>query len=409
MRLVLATIGTHGDVCPLIALGQSLCSAGHKVTFVSSQDMQTLVESHGLRFEPVAIDFKKIMNDPTLKTNKGRLSLLQTLIDAELDVLPSLCLNADLLIGGSLLMMGRSVAESQNIPFVQVAYTLPILPSKSYPCLFVRNQRLPPWVNKLSWKVMIALVGFSMTPVVNRGRKKLGLSNIKNHFEHKFKDHVIITVDKALAEVPADVLRVYTQTDYWHLDQAPSPLGQDIIDFVHSGSKPIYIGLGSMPKSETEAIEKAIHEIIQSESIRVVMAEGWAELGKEVHHRNLKQIGFVDHHKLFPLVGAVVHHGGSGTVHTAALSGVPQIIVPATMDQPWWGETLFRCGLAPEPRAIRAVRSDWLRMAIKEALGESLSGKAAAMGRVLRANRQGPDHIRPYLEKIVESHHVTHR
>ena len=72
---------------------------------------------------------------------------------------------------------------------------------------------------------------------------------------------------------------------------------------------------------------------------------------------------------IFPRVAAVVHHGGSGTTATAAMAGVPQIIVPHILDQYYWAERIFRRGLGPNP--IRRSRLTAGRMA--KAIHESLS------------------------------------
>ena len=44
----------------------------------------------------------------------------------------------------------------------------------------------------------------------------------------------------------------------------------------------------------------------------------------------------VDHGALFPRLLAVAHHGGAGTTAAAARAGVPQIVVPHFVDQPFW-------------------------------------------------------------------------
>lgn len=47
-------------------------------------------------------------------------------------------------------------------------------------------------------------------------------------------------------------------------------------------------------------------------------------------------VDYALHGWLFPLCSVVIHHGGSGTVARAVISGVPQIVIPilAFYDQP---------------------------------------------------------------------------
>ena len=78
----------------------------------------------------------------------------------------------------------------------------------------------------------------------------------------------------------------------------------------------------------------------------------------------------VPHPLLFTRLAAIVHHGGSGTTATAAQAGVPQIIVPHILDQYYWAEKVFRCGLGPKP--IRRSRLTALRLS--NAINQCVSG-----------------------------------
>ncbi len=48
-------------------------------------------------------------------------------------------------------------------------------------------------------------------------------------------------------------------------------------------------------------------------------------------------------------MAGVIHHGGSGTLHTAAKAGVPQFILPQIVDQYYWGNRVRKLGLGPRP------------------------------------------------------------
>ena len=43
---------------------------------------------------------------------------------------------------------------------------------------------------------------------------------------------------------------------------------------------------------------------------------------------------------IFGNMYAVVHHGGSGTTHTALKNGRPGLIIPHIVDQFYWGRTI---------------------------------------------------------------------
>ena len=67
------------------------------------------------------------------------------------------------------------------------------------------------------------------------------------------------------------------------------------------------------------------------------------------------------HDWLFPKMRAVVHHGGAGTTGAGLRAGVPSIVVPFTMDQPFWASRVHALGVGPKPiprpKLTRASRS----------------------------------------------------
>jgi len=48
---------------------------------------------------------------------------------------------------------------------------------------------------------------------------------------------------------------------------------------------------------------------------------------------------------LFPKVAYIIHHGGSGTTHSAFRCGKPQAIIPHIGDQFFWNRQIERRGV----------------------------------------------------------------
>jgi vancomycin aglycone glucosyltransferase len=44
-------------------------------------------------------------------------------------------------------------------------------------------------------------------------------------------------------------------------------------------------------------------------------------------------------------MAAVIHHGGAGTTVTASRSGRPQVVVPQSVDQPYWAGRVAALGI----------------------------------------------------------------
>ena len=76
-------------------------------------------------------------------------------------------------------------------------------------------------------------------------------------------------------------------------------------------------------------------------------------------------------------MAAVIHHGGAGTTATAAISGVPQIIVPHILDQYYWGYHIYQSRLGPKPIKRSRMTSQRLASAIQDCLLDDVIRKKA--------------------------------
>ncbi len=92
------------------------------------------------------------------------------------------------------------------------------------------------------------------------------------------------------------------------------------------------------------------------------------------------------HDLLFPRMAAVVHHGGAGTTGAGIRAGVPSLVVPFGVDQPFWASRVVALGVGPRPiprrRLTRALLADGLRAAVGD---RAMADRAAALGELVRA------------------------
>ena len=66
------------------------------------------------------------------------------------------------------------------------------------------------------------------------------------------------------------------------------------------------------------------------------------DYGEHVH-----LVRFAPHDWLLPRTAAAVHHGGAGTTHGALAAGVPQGVIPFSLDQPYFARRVAALGLGP--------------------------------------------------------------
>jgi UDP:flavonoid glycosyltransferase YjiC (YdhE family) len=183
-------------------------------------------------------------------------------------------------------------------------------------------------------------------------------------------------------------LRV-AQTGYPLLAQ-PRELSDELRRFLAAGPPPVYAGFGSMPYGNRQRVGKLLVEAAERAGHRLVVYRGWARIPSVVHAGTCLFVDEEPHGLLFPKVSAVIHHGGAGTVATAARAGVPQIVLPQAADQFLWRSQVVGLGLGPRAPMLRLASAASLARAITTATGEpAYRHNAAAMAARLETAPDG--------------------
>ena len=72
MKVLVLTLGTRGDVEPMLALGKTLRARGHAVTVCAPDNCARWVhEEHGIDFAPLGLDFKALMQSREVREAHG--------------------------------------------------------------------------------------------------------------------------------------------------------------------------------------------------------------------------------------------------------------------------------------------------------------------------------------------------
>jgi UDP:flavonoid glycosyltransferase YjiC (YdhE family) len=147
--------------------------------------------------------------------------------------------------------------------------------------------------------------------------------------------------------------------------------------FLAAGPRPVYVGFGSMPRRDQARLLPLVTAAGRAVGRRLVVGQFWGDTSGVSDAGNVFTIRRFPHDQLFPRMAAAVHHGGAGTTATAAISGVPQVIVPHILDQYYWGERVYRAGLGPPPVWRSRLTADRLADAVHHALSRPAHRNAA--------------------------------
>jgi UDP:flavonoid glycosyltransferase YjiC (YdhE family) len=118
---------------------------------------------------------------------------------------------------------------------------------------------------------------------------------------------------------------------------------------------------------------------------RALFYPGWSGTQGLQLPNNFFVIDDTPHDWLFPKTSLVIHHGGSGTTHSAARSGIPSIVLPFAGDQAFWAERLRILGVAPDFTSVRHISSTSLAQAMDIAGSAQMRSRAASLGEAMRS------------------------
>src|ERR1700704_2972890 len=80
MRVLLSTIGSRGDVQPMVALALQLRALGQEVRLCAPPDFHDLIDGFGLPFVPVGIEVRSVAGSGSTAAGKLSPEALRNLI-----------------------------------------------------------------------------------------------------------------------------------------------------------------------------------------------------------------------------------------------------------------------------------------------------------------------------------------
>ena len=237
-----------------------------------------------------------------------------------------------------------TIAEYFKIPHYRIGFS-PVLPGRQAPP-FMPWQNMPVILNLLGWKGLNRFSQIILNKFVNPKRKELGLKPTKDskHY-HTGNSHTILAINKELAP-PCKSWKDQYSYDYsgYCYGQIDGKLEKGLKGFIDSGEPPVYVGFGSVQIENAEEFTRLIVEASERSKTRVVVGAGWTGLGNGHLNAHVYCTGDTHHGTLFPKLAGVVHHGGSGTTHTAARAGFPSLYFHSSMTSISGGMQFLKMG-----------------------------------------------------------------
>jgi vancomycin aglycone glucosyltransferase len=345
MRVLLSTHGSRGDVEPLVALAVRLRELGAEVRVCAPPDFAELLAGAGVPLVPVGPPARSMMHQSAMPPPEELPAIAARWVAAHFAALTAAASGCDAMVAvGVMQAAARSVAEKLGIHYVYANFQPNSLPSPHHAPPAYPGRPSPSDVtdNQGLWDLDGQIVNVLYGPELNTRRASAGLPPVNNVRDHIFTDQPWLAADPVLAPWPQPTGLDVVQTGAWILpDQRP--LRADLEAFLEAGPAPVYVGFGSVRAPENAA--RVAIEAIRAQGRRALVGRGWADLDLIDDRDDCFAVGEVNQQALFGRVAAVVHHGGAGTLTTAARAGTPQVVVPQALDQPYWAARVAALGI----------------------------------------------------------------
>jgi len=379
LHVVIATVGSRGDVQPYIAVGLALQRRGHRVTLAVEDRMAPLVQQFGLAASRLEGDTGGLLFDPDYRgaMKSGsllRIFALQAKYDRRwkrADVLLSYetaLAGADVVVGAPLAITPSFCVAERNgsgwVPMVLDIPTMPIFGTAEVPMHFFSFLAPSSCLNKMTYEVGYSLHWANERESINKWRVadlKLAPIPARGIFGvmERLRTPMIVACSALVCgrhhARPGDI-PPHAEIAGFPFVPTAEETGQAIDSRLTAflsragvdGVPVIYLGLGSMPAEPAHLVALAA-EVCARARVRAVIVAGWSgvDAALAAGHAALLVIEQVAHDWIFPRVKCILHHAGMGTMAAALRSGSPQVPMPFILDQPFNARIITSLGVAP--------------------------------------------------------------
>ena len=398
-RILLATLGSLGDLHPYIAVGRELLARGQHVRLATSIDYRARVEAAGLEFAPLAPSVAELGEPEQIARRffdrwRGPQRLFNAMVIAPLPRayadLRAAVEGVDLAVSHPITPALPMLAASRELPWLSSVLAPYSLFSTTDPSVipnFEWLQRLPrlgSWPHGAMLNLVRAAVRRWEQPL-HALRAELGLPPVKRTLliDGQFSPGGTLALfDPALAAPQTDwPVRTFvcgaTLHDAGDPNHAKAAAHEALEGFFAAGPPPVVFALGSSAVWLARDYWKHAITACKTLGVRGLLLTGMP-LQQQLP-ANVVAFDYLPYSSVFSRAAAIVHQAGIGTLSFALRSGCPQLLTPAGFDQ--------------FDNAARAAR-----LGVGRVLPFQRAHNHVRLARELRALLDDPTHARAALE-----------
>ncbi|GHT65114.1 glycosyl transferase [Spirochaetia bacterium] len=394
MKILLVARGSQGDVYPFLALAKGLKQKGHEVSI----HLPKTFEKFAKELSESGIFYSLQDDDIEARAGAKKISMSDMLawmagtITSQFDEILPLVEKHDMFIVSNTEFAATTLAEYTKKPLIRTAFS-PIIPGKKMmppltplvkPFLFIRPSLL--------WFFINTATNMIAQKPINKWRAAHGLGVLKNYntYSYSYTTNLML-YSPLIGSTDPGWKYPWHITGYCFYDRLPYEKAalEKFLEFIHKDGKPtLFFTTGSLKGVAQNDFARELYGICKKHGYKFVIGASWAKLGDEFQGKNDVFVldSIIPHALVFEHCTGIIHHGGSGTTHSAARSGKPQFILPIIIDQFYWARQIRSLTLGPASANLKKIRGETLEAKVLDLMTNPVYAKnAVAIGEKMRS------------------------
>lgn len=417
MRILIASVGSNGDIHPYAGVGMALAARGHQVGFLVQPYFERLVREAGLTYFQMGdlFDMAELATHPEMMAAwTGSLHIIRGHIIPQVGNAYTAATRAihdfrpDVVLAHHLCFGVPWAAERAAVPCVVATLSPIMFMSRHDPVVFnpLDKDAVSGWRLKLRYRIARAASGWMYDGPLNRWRREFGLPAGRNWLTHDIRHAPRVLglwSTHFRPQMPDDPVNgVICGFPWYDRHKQQEHASHELEEFLASGPPPVIFTLGSTAVHVAGPFYRAAAEACALLGRRGMLLTGRREYAPPNLPAGVRAFTYAPYSEVLPRGAATVHHGGIGTTAQSLRAGRPSVVVPFAHDQFDNAARLRRLGVSATVSRNR-ITSQALASALRIALDDPVySSRASTLGQHLQAE-DGAETAADILERAVKN------
>jgi rhamnosyltransferase subunit B len=353
--ILVASIGSYGDVLPFVTLGRSLLDQGFSVKVMTSGYFRDRVEALGMTCVPIgtADEYRAYISNPNwthpIRSLFLNRAMLYKVLEPTLDYLRSEYRQSfDYVVSASHFFAARLAYDMYQLPFLSFNLSPIMLGSLVEPVTIsprLRSERIPRCLRKNFGRLFHTITDRMIGKPINALRAKHGLTPIRRVLQwiHSPLGSYSFFPDWFYS-VPVDGPKNHESLGFPKLLTEPKRIDDELEQVLSDSRRPLLFTPGSSA-SHIDDFIKTSARICDRLDRRGILLAPACPTNQVTYSSRLIHRSFVPLASILPRVAFAIQHGGIGTIAATIQAGVPQLLRPIFADQPENAACVERLGL----------------------------------------------------------------